>query len=86
VTDQRTGIERKAAPESLRVSQRVQGAMKTKKMCADGRSIQCITAKDFESRMAHTVDIAVGQMGIIMAENGRKKEAARIYGDLAQVS
>jgi uncharacterized protein Veg len=36
--------------------------------------------------MAHTVDIAVGQMGIIMAENGRKKEAARIYGDLAQVS
>jgi hypothetical protein len=34
----------------------------------------------------YTVDIAVGQTGIVMAENERKKEAARTYGDLAQVS
>jgi hypothetical protein len=34
----------------------------------------------------YTVDIAVGQTGIIMAEDERKKEAARIHGDLAQVS
>jgi hypothetical protein len=34
----------------------------------------------------YTVDIAVRQTGIIMAENERKKEASRIYGDLAQVS
>jgi hypothetical protein len=33
----------------------------------------------------YTMNITVGQTGIIMAKNERKKEAARIYGDLAQV-
>jgi hypothetical protein len=36
--------------------------------------------------LQYIMDIAVRQKGIIMAENERKKDAARIYGDLAQVS
>jgi hypothetical protein len=31
----------------------------------------------------YTVDIAVGQTGIVMAENERKKEAARTYGEVS---
>jgi hypothetical protein len=37
-------------------------------------------------QLLRNLSIAVGQTGIIMAENERKKEAARIYGDPVQVS
>jgi hypothetical protein len=64
--------------------------MKTKKVHTDGRSIQCTTAEDFESGTAHMGCVYRGyycrQRGIIVAEDNRKKEAVRIYGDVAQVS